>query len=370
MIKKSNKQMVFFLSSLHGGGAERVMLNLAGEIKRRGEDLTLLVASSDNGEHELPENIKNATIFFNASRTIKSLPSLVRYLRKEKPDVLFTTLEQGNFVAVLAKYISWSNVRVIIRVANTLSFSLKGSSFFRRIVRLYGARLLYPLADEVIVNSVGSADNLAKTAWLDRSKIKVIQNPTITPSVIEKYKQPVTHEWIVKKRVPVILAVGRLHIQKDYSTLLKAFARLLTERDARLIILGEGEERKNLETLVKELGVQEYVDMPGFVENPYAFMSKVDLFVLSSRWEGAPNTLIEAIGAGTPVVSTDCPSGPREILENGRYGELVPVGNVTKLATALSDTLAASKNNHAGQAHVRERYSVERVADMYLELTG
>ncbi|MGB2886052.1 MAG: glycosyltransferase, partial [Dehalococcoidia bacterium] len=174
---------------------------------------------------------------------------------------------------------------------------------------------------------------------LPRKKIEVIYNPVITPELLEKAREPVDHPWFQPGEPPVVLGVGRLTEQKDFPTLLRAFALVRKERAARLVILGEGEDRPELKALVDELGIAEDVDMPGFVDNPYGYMAGAAVFALSSRWEGLPTVLIEAMALGKPVVATDCPSGAREILNDGRYGTLVPVGDAKRLATGISGML-------------------------------
>jgi glycosyltransferase involved in cell wall biosynthesis len=225
----------------------------------------------------------------------------------------------------------------------------------------------YPRADGIVAVSEGVADELAHYTGLARERISVIYNPVVTPAVYERAREPVTHPWFVERDRPVILGVGRLADMKDFSTLLRAFARLRAGRAARLVILGEGKRRRALEALVKELGVAEDVDLPGWAGNPYPFMANADLFALSSRGEGLPNALLEAMAVGCPVVSTDCPSGPREILDGGRYGPLVAVGDDAGLARAMAETLDAPPARNV----LMERaamFSQERSADAHLAL--
>ncbi|MGM0629366.1 MAG: glycosyltransferase, partial [Patescibacteria group bacterium] len=256
----------------------------------------------------------------------------------------------------------------VIRVANTLSVSLKGSKPLRRFVRWWGAVNLYWLANGIVVNSEGSAEDLSRTAWIYRKSITVIDNPAVTSDMLEQAKEPAGHPWLKDKEAPVVLSVGRFHKQKDFPTLIKAFARRRRKEPMKLIILGEGEKREELEDLVKELGVEESVSMPGFVENPYAYMSKADVFVLSSLWEGQPNALIEALACGAPVISTECPSGPKEILEDGIYGELVPVSDEKAMAEAIGKVLKEEPNTTVSREYARDRFSVEVVAEEYKKL--
>jgi glycosyltransferase involved in cell wall biosynthesis len=367
IIMITNKKIALFLSSLRGGGAERVFLNLANEFTNRGFKVDLVLAQKEGPYLDrVSKGIR--VVDLEAKRVLFSLLPLLRYLKKENPDILISSMEHVNITSVLAKLLSHSKTKIIARVANTLSFSLKGTKWYKRGVRKYGAMLFYRLADEVVTNSKGSADDLSKTLKIPRSKIKVIYNPTVTTDILEKANEKTNHKWLKNKTCPAILGVGRLFDkQKDFSALIRAFAKLRRTRDAKLIILGEGGDREKLEELVKVLNLKDDVDMPGFVNNPYAYMAKTDVYVLSSRWEGLPNTLIEAMACGTPVVSTNCPSGPAEILEDGKYGKLVPVEGVDALAEAIQAILDSSLNSNI----LRKRasfFSVESAAKKYLEL--
>lgn len=197
-------------------------------------------------------------------------------------------------------------------------------------------RWVYPWADSVVAVSQGVADDLVRTLGIDATRVKVIYNPVVDETLFDKAKQPLEHPWFKQGEPPVVLAVGRLTEQKDFETLIRAFAVVRAKRVVRLLILGEGELRFQLETLVNQLGLKDDVALPGFVANPFGYMARASVFVLSSRWEGLPTVLLEAMACGAQVVSTDCPSGPREILEDGKWGLLVPVENVSTLAQAIT----------------------------------
>ncbi len=390
MTKNKSKHIAFFVPSLRGGGAEKMMIHLANSFADRGLQVDLIMAE-DSGVYEIPENVNK--VCFGVSKLKYSLFPLIKYLKKNKPDVLIATMEHTSIIAVLANFLARSRTKVIARVANTLSLSLQGTPLRRRLIRKYGAMIFYRFANEIVANSKGSADDLSKTLRIKRNRVKVIYNPTVTPDIFEKAEEEVNHKWLKNKKSPVLLAVGRLHRQKDFPTLIKAFNKL--KKEAKLIILGEGEKRKELEKLIKELNLEDSVDMPGFVDNPYAYMAKADVYVLSSQWEGLPNTLIEAMACETPVVSTDCPSGPAEILSANHksqitnykqitnpktqntnirykvvstpYGKLVPVGNKEAMARAIEKTLENSIDKEILQERGKY-FSVERAADEYLNL--
>lgn len=197
--------------------------------------------------------------------------------------------------------------------------------------------------------------------------MRVIHNPVVTPKLFEQAKEPIDREWFKDGAPPVILGVGRLSLQKDFPTLIRAFTIVRKQLPARLMILGEGEERPQIEAMIKELGLASEVALPGFVSNPYAFMSRAAVFVLSSVYEGLPTVLIEAMAVGTPVVSTDCPSGPREILGFGKYGMLVPVRDFEALANAIVTTLS-DQTDVEGLRQQAQKFSLENTVNGYLEL--
>jgi glycosyltransferase involved in cell wall biosynthesis len=228
-------------------------------------------------------------------------------------------------------------------------------------------RVLYKRTKAVVTVSKGVAEDL-KSLGLNSKNFKVIYNPMDIADIKKKAKEDPKHEWLENKSQPILLGVGRLTYQKDFAMLIKAFSKICKNTDARLIILGEGEERKNLQKLVNKLGLQDHVDMPGFVDNPYAYMSKAEVFVLSSRYEGFGNVLVEAMACGTPVVSTNCPVGPSEILDKGKYGKLVPVGDVEAMEKAIIETLHNLKLSADELQKRASHFSVERATDRYLQL--
>jgi glycosyltransferase involved in cell wall biosynthesis len=325
-----------FVPSLRGGGAERVMLELAHGFASRGiaTDLVLPQAEGPYLSQVRPEV---RLVDLQASRVLSSLPGLVGYLRRERPAALLATLTHASLVALWAKRLAQVETRVVVREANTLSMG-KGQSANQRLLPFL-ARRFYRWADEVVAVSEGVASDLTRTAKLSPERVHVLHNPIVTPELLALARADLDHPWFTAGAPPVVLAVGRLSRQKDFPTLLRAFASR-RHRSARLMILGEGSERPGLEALVKSLGLTADVALPGFVENPFAYMARAGVFVLSSAWEGMPGVLIQALACGAPVVATDCESGPREVLQDGRVGRLVPVGDASALAQAIDSTLA------------------------------
>lgn len=362
VITKKTK-LALYLPSLRGGGAERVMVTLANGFAQRGYAVDLVLAKAE-GPYlgDVAENVR--VVDLGASRVATSLPGLVRYLRRERPVAMLSALNHANVIAVLARRLAGVPVRLVISEHNNFSTSKANASSWRGRMIGHFMRWAYPYADRIVAVSEGVAHDLANHVRLQ--SIDAIYNPIVTDALKTLSCAEANHPWLTARHAPVVLGVGRLAPQKDFSTLIKAFARLRETRDARLIILGEGELRSPLEALVRQFGLQEVVSLPGFVSNPYAFMRQADLFVLSSAWEGLPTVLVEAMACGTSVVSTDCPSGPAEILENGRWGRLVPVGDEVALAEAIAATLDEAK--HPDVAARAADFSVDRAVEGYLRV--
>ena len=311
-----------------------MIVNLVQGIVQRGEPVDLALAVAEGVFlDQLPHQAR--VVDLRAGRLIGSLIPLTRYLRRERPRVLISSMSHANLVALWAAKLAGRATPVMVTVHNTMSESAgSNGGLEQRLLRAF-----YPWATWIVAVSRGAADDLARTTGVPRSRVEVVYNPVITPAILALARRPPDHPWYAPGGPPVILGVGRLTRQKDFFTLVRAFAELRRRRCARLIILGEGEDRPALEALVAELGLHDDVSLPGFRDNAPAYMARSALFVLSSAWEGLPTVLIEALAVGTPVVSTDCPSGPREILQEGRLGALVPIGDAPALASALERAL-------------------------------
>lgn len=228
-------------------------------------------------------------------------------------------------------------------------------------------RWFYPWADKIVAVSDGVAADLARFARLPRSLITTIYNPFDIGGMRIKAEEEPELPWVLPEALPVLLGVGRLTEQKDFTSLIQAFALVRQQRQVRLLILGEGELRNALAAQAKSLGLTpEDFAMPGFVSNPFSYLRRAEVFVLSSRWEGLPGVLIQAMACGAPVVATDCPSGPAEILEDGKWGRLVPVGDVSALANAIAVTL--DEEQHPEVAQRAADFSVDRAVDAYLRV--
>ena len=360
------RRITILLPSLASGGAERVMLNLSRGLADRGFDVDMVLARA-KGVYLTMLDPRIRLVDLNAERVILAFPALSRYLRQVQPHAILSSLPHLNLTYVMAR--GWSRVmsRLVLVEHGDVALSLKYS--VRSWERFFPAamRVLYPFADGVVAVSEGVADGITSRTGLRRDKITVIHNPIVTPDISEKAAAETNHPWFAAGQWPVIVAAGRLTALKDYPTLLCAFALLRAQRKVRLVILGEGELHKELEILASELGIASEVAFVGFQVNPFAFLGRAAVLVLSSVWEGFGNVLVEAMACGTQVVATDCPSGPAEILDGGRFGRLVSVGDAPALAAAME----AALDHPLPKEVLRERakvFSVDAALDRYLPL--
>jgi len=365
--KKSKKKISLFLPSLRGGGAERVFLNLAKGFAERGFSVDLILAQKEGAYlDKVPEGVK--IVDLNSRRILYSLFPLVRYLKKEQPDVLISGMSHVNIISLLAKMFSRVDTDIIVTEHNPYPLGRRDISLVKKLVTKMLMRLFYPSAKTVVTVSRYVRDNLIEAIGISINNFRVIYNPMDLEEIRERSKEQTNHKWLRKKELPIILGVGRLTEEKDFPTLVKAFAKVRKKLDAKLIILGEGERRGDLEQLILNLGLEEDVDLPGFVKNPYSYMAASDVFVLSSLYEGFGNVLVEAMACGTSVVSTKCPGGPSEILDKGKYGKLVPVGDVEAMEKAIIETLHNLKLSADELQKRASHFSVERATDRYLQL--
>jgi glycosyltransferase involved in cell wall biosynthesis len=288
-------------------------------------------------------------------------------LWRERPDVLLSAANHVHLTALFAVRASCAPVRLVLRVSNHLTQSHLGVTGRARPHRLELARRVYGWADAAVAVSQGIAADLVEHTKLEPDNVTAVVNPTFTADIERAATAPLEHPWLAPDAPPLLLAAGRLAPAKDFPTLLRAFALVRANRPAHLVILGEGGKRASLEALAVELGVASSVELHGFVDNPFAWMARARLFVLSSAWEGSPGVLVEALACGCPVVSTDCPSGPAEILVGGVHGTLVPVGDHAALADAILTALDARIEREPLRARARD-FDVDRAVDRYLEV--
>jgi glycosyltransferase involved in cell wall biosynthesis len=364
-VSTQRPDVAFFLPGFAGGGAERVAVDLATEFARVGYRVDFVVLQNEGPlAGLLPPSVR--VVDLHCRRMALALPSLLSYARRHRPRSLLSTLEHSNTLVLMAS--PWlRGTRVVIREANTASLDTRSGTLQDRLV--YAAmKLTYPSARRVIAVSEGVAAELRTALHVRRERIRVIVNPVLTPRMFEQAALEPRHPWLSDAGPAVVLAAGRLEAQKGFDTLLRAFASARVRVPCRLIILGEGSLRRKLQVLAQELDVESSVDLVGYVDNPFAFMARTRAFVLSSSWEGLPNVLIQALALGAPVVATDCRSGPREILDGGRFGRLVPVGDVLAMGDAIVRVL--EDRAVAVPTGWTDQYRVERVAAEYAEVLG
>ncbi len=353
------------LTDLRGGGAERVAVNLANGLSQRGHQVEMVLMTA-SGEFLADLRPEVRVVALNAQRLRGVLFPLVRYLRQVQPGALLACVWPLTVIALWARWLARVSTRVVVAEHTTWSRAeIVSSPFVRWQVRVTMHRA-FPGADGVVTVSKGAADDLARFARIDTKSIKVIYNPIVGEAKAMAHGSFAPFGWWegAHRR---ILAVGTLKAIKDYPTLLTAFAALRQTVDARLLILGEGGSRVALEAQARRLGIESSVFMPGFIMDPTPYFQHADLHVLSSTGEGFGNVIAEALAAGTPVVSTDCQSGPREILSNGQFGRLVPVGDAEALALAMAESLADTHDREALKARAQD-FSIDRAVDQYEKL--
>ncbi|RLB26969.1 MAG: glycosyltransferase [Deltaproteobacteria bacterium] len=316
------------------GGISLTLISLMNEMACLGYRIHLLLHNTRVPEKKyVHPSIR--TVKLPDGGLIKRARHLSYYIKESQPKAMISVREPGNRAITLAKTFYKARSKVVFRVGMPLTTALKRRALVKRMLRAASIRYCYTRADMIIANHVNVAEDIAHNTGIPIENIPVIPNGTVSAFLYEQAKANPEHPWLNRKEAPVVLGIGRLARQKDFTTLIRAFCELKKKINARLLILGEGKERISLAALIDQLGLTGSVDLYGHTDNPYAFLARADLFVLSSVWEGLPNALIEAMALGISCVATDCRSGPREILENGKYGHLVPVGDHRTMADAM-----------------------------------
>lgn len=362
---KQPPRIAVLLHSLEMGGAERVLVELCNQFAARGHRIDMVLVRNQG---ELTANLSAQVrlVDLSAPNAYLAIPALVRYLHQEEPQVILSSFELLSLIVLLLRRILGFSSQVVVRIATTLSLNRRMA--YKKWLERILVSWLYPQAEAIVLVSKSAAQDLASFAGFSSERVHVVYNPVITDQFLQDMQEDAHHPFFEAGEPPVILGVGRLNKAKDFPSLIRAFADLRKRIPARLLILGDGELRVELQGLVNSLDLREDVDLPGFVMNPVAYMRRSDVFVLSSRWEGLPGVLIQALAAGCPVVSTDCPSGPREILADGEYGHLVPVGDTEALVAAIEDVL----KGHGRKVDPAwlEQFKVEPLVRKYMQIIG
>ena len=356
-------KITLFLPTLAGGGAEKVALDLGNAFVSAGHEVDLVVATAV-GELVGQVPVSMTLVDLEARRTVAALPRLVRHLRRRRPDVILSFLSNANAVAAAAVMLVRSRPRLVVSERSNRSKAIREMGPLMRVSMRVAMRWTFHRADAVIGISAGVTGDLVTSFGLSRAKAHTIYNPVDRAGLVARARPTSGHPWVDCDGPPVVLAIGRLRPEKDFRSLIDAFRLIRARRDARLIILGEGECRDALLRSVEDYGLQDDVDLPGFVHNSASYLARADVFVLSSIREGFGNVIAEAVALGTPVVSTDCPHGPSEILEQGRWGRLVPVGDRQALAAAIDDALVGRVPPASPEAC--HRFSLPSITEQYL----
>jgi glycosyltransferase involved in cell wall biosynthesis len=356
---------LFFAAT--GGGVQSVQVTLAGALAERGFAVNCVLPQA-KGPYlpQLPDKVEIVDLETRSPLTL--VHRLARFLRRRRPSLLFAAQHHTIVAAVLARRLAASRVPLVAVQHNTLSEVCRNSRY--RLTRWFiptALRMLLPQAETVGAVSEGVARDLASTTGLPLSRVTVLYNPVVQQGLAERAAVPTGHPWLDSKDAPIVLGVGSLIERKDFPTLIHAFAHLTRGRRARLVVLGEGPERPRLERLIGELGLGAIVSLPGFATNPLAYMAKADVLALSSRVEGLPTVIVEALACGAPIVATNCPHGPAELLGDGTYGRLVPVGDAEAFGDALAATLSEPRDPERQRQRAAE-FSVERAVERYVQL--
>lgn len=360
--------ITLFTATLGGGGAERILINLADYFAAHGWRVDLVVCKFIGElKDQVPATIR--VVSLEQKRVVFSLPAYLRYLLLAKPPIVLSSIERPSIIAGFGKRLSKHKHKLFIRMEGTLITSEPLWKQFHRLPWLALLLFGYPAANGIFAISKAIAQQLARVPTLKKTPIHLVYNPLIKPDFSSKIKEIPVYPSCVDATLPTLIAVGRLRPQKDYPTLLKAFARVRKTVPSQLLILGVGPLQTKLEELAFSLGISETTHFLGFVENPLGYIHRANIFVLSSAWEGLPGVLIEALTTGTPVISTNCRTGPSDVLENGRFGKLVPVGDDVALAEGIVEILKKPRQPMSPEllAHL-DQFKVDVIAEKYVKI--
>lgn len=363
----SSKSLILFLPDYGDGGLERMFVNLASQIARNGVRVYFIVCDASRPYlDDLDGSIDLIVIPEDRPAMTRELVSLLEQYRATS---LFTAKELGLAVALKAKQQSSSDTSIYLRAITNISARIEHRHLLQRIkgeLEMRKLRKLYQQLDGIVAVSHGIAEDVHRISGIPLSQIKVAHNPVVTKQLHQRSGQPVDHPWLLQQEIPVIMGIGRLTKQKNFELLIDAFALVRANRPAKLIILGDGSRKKKLKQRAEKSGVADDVELFGFNPNPYSMLHHASLFVLSSNWEGSPNALTEALAVGCPVISTDCPSGPGEILQEGKYGPLVPMDDNKAMAGAIMEVLDNPLPREVLQS-AAEKFTVENSAMEYMQ---
>lgn len=362
----SREKIAVFLPRLAGRGANRVLMTLANGFASSGYQVDLVLAEKTGSLLDVVSSNVSVVDLGSKGGVLKCLPALARYLRTERPVVLLSAMDYINVLVLLLAKLVRTETKIFVSSHTSLLDSVRSSRRLRDRLIPMGVRWTYCWAQGVIAVSRAGADDLRRLISCENQRVRTIYNPVVDESFDRRANESLDHKWLRSGEPPVITAVGALDPRKDYPTLINAFAILRERMNARLMILGDGEERQSLTQKIAESGFADDIELVGHVDNPLPYVKASSLFVLSSTTEGFGLVLAEAMACGTPVVSTDCRFGPAEILDKGRFGRLVPTRDPAALADAMSKTMAEVPDRESLRIRGQE-FSLERAVQAYLQ---
>jgi len=380
----SSKKVAFFISSYRAGGGERVMITLANTFADRGYEVDLLVLKPV-GQYAEHVDARVQVYSLDRRRIALSIFPLITYLKKRKPEVLLALDEYTHLLALIARYVTRSDVRIVLRIGNMLSELFTRYAGMKNKIIPPLVRSWYKHADRIIAVSKGVRDDVIVVTGIAPDNVSVIYQPKPRAEILERAQEPVDHPWFTDKSVPLALFVGRLREQKNLPVLIRAFAAVRADMPARLVLIGSGREEGRLRALITELGMEDSIMLIGYADNPYQYMSRADVFVFPTLWEGMPNALLEAMVVGLPVIASDCSgAGPREIIapatdhrvrmvsgiEYAEFGVLTAVNDEAALSEAMKTLLSDPAKRAVYAAKSLERsadFDADGIIDAYAQ---
>lgn len=384
---RANIRIAFCISSFRAGGGEKQVIEIANAFAARGHTVDLLVLKPV-GQYKEKVDARVNVVSLDAGRIIFSLPKLIFYLRRERPEALLALDEYTHLLALMARILSGARTRIVLRIGNMLTELFKRYHDQKsKIILPFLIKRLYKRADGIIANSRGVADDVIKVTGADKNNVSVISNPKDIGLIRSLAKERAGHVWLERKTLPVIMAVGRLRVQKNLPLLIGAFSKVAKEIPSRLIIVGGGREEGRLRDFIRSLQAENIISLTGYMDNPHAYMGKADMFVSASLWEGMPNSVLEAMACGLPIIASDCSSGPREILapetdyrfrlkngvEYAKYGVLTAVNDEDALTQAMIKLLsdAESRAKYASLSEERAKnFDSKKIIGEYARALG
>lgn len=360
------EKITFFLASLEGGGIQKATMRLIQEFIKKNIQVELVAVNAKGRiRNEIPEGC--SVIDLKCSKTRYAFFRLIRYLFSEKPLIAISSQTHLNVLIIVARLLTGYPKHLIVREHITFNTEIATDKKIQERVRPWMIRSFYPFASRFVTVSADSARSIHKYAEY-KKEIRVIQNGLNINSIHSMSNRPSMHPWLSDhKNIKTIVGMGRLSPQKNFFDLLRAFSLLENKQDYRLVILGEGLELEKLKKASADLYIQDCVDFPGFVENPYPILARADVFVLSSKWEGFANVIIEALACGVPIVATNCPGGPSDILTDKPFARIVPISDPSAMSNAIEEMLTIQKNKEEIIEHART-YDIQEIAQQYIDL--